>query len=318
MLGTHNSYHVRPEDRKVVPTEPANYAHPPLDVQLSSQGVRSLELDVFDQPGLPVFHSIMVDQFANCPDLRSCLRTVDRWSRRNPGHLPISIFVELKAPPASANPKVQRKIDAYARRHGLRKWDAASVDRIDRLVKSVFGWTLLTPDAVRGRHRTLRDAIVRVGWPTLRAVRGKVFVVLNAREKLLDAYRRGAPSLQRKSMFVVSSPEQPSAAVISRDEPDGPVFRALVRRHFLVRTRADAEGVEARDDDHTRAAVAFASGATMVATDYPVPDPAVSPKFRVDLPGRVVARCDPVTAPAYCTEAVLENERLLKRHPPHG
>jgi hypothetical protein len=306
MLGTHNSYHVRPTDRRVAPTEPANYTHPPLDVQLSRQGVRSLELDVFDQPGIPVFHSIMVDQDANCPDLRSCLRIVNRWSRKHPAHLPISIFVELKAPPYSSNPKVQRTIDRYEAAHRLRKWDGKGIARIDRLVRHVFGRTLLTPDAVRGRHHTLRDAIVRDGWPTLGKVRGKVFVVLNTSADLLDVYRKGAPSLQKKAMFVVSSPEEPSAAVISRDEP-ATDFRTLAKEHFLVRTLADAEGVEARDGDLKRAETAFRSGATVVATDYPVPDPAVNAKFRVTIPGATVARCNPVTAPRDCNDADLEH-----------
>jgi hypothetical protein len=313
MLGTHNSYHVRPTDRRVAPTEPANYAHPPLDVQLSRQGIRSLELDVFDQPGIPVFHSIMVDQDANCPDLRSCLRTVNRWSRKHPAHLPISIFVELKAPPYSSNPKVQKTIDRYAAQHHLRKWDGNGIARIDQQVKHVFGRTLLTPDAVRGRHHTLRDAIVRDGWPTLGKVRGKVLVVLNTSEDLLDVYRKGAPSLQKKAMFVVSSPEEPSAAVISRDEPVTDDFRTLAKEHFLVRTLADAEGVEAREDDLKRADTAFGSGATVVATDYPVPDPTVNAKFKVAIPGAVVARCNPVTAPRDCDDRDLEHLKIAGR-----
>jgi hypothetical protein len=230
----------------------------------------------------------------------------------------VSVFVELKPPPTSHNRTVRRAINAYVRRHDLRKWDATAIGRVDRVVKEVFGRTLLKPDDVRGRHRTLRDAVVHDGWPTLGRVRGKVFVVLNAEEKLRDVYRKGAPSLQRRSMFVVSSPQDASAAVISRDEPNPAEFRRLVREHFLVRTRADAEGLEARDNDHARATMAFASGATMVATDYPVPDPAVNASFVVRLPGRVVARCNPVTAPKACTDSVLENPKALRERPTRG
>src|SRR6478672_7677443 len=68
VLGTHNSYHMLP-DRPVLPTEAANYAHPPLDVQLAEQRVRSLEIDVFNEPQIPVLHSIMVDEQSNCPRL---------------------------------------------------------------------------------------------------------------------------------------------------------------------------------------------------------------------------------------------------------
>jgi hypothetical protein len=109
----------------------------------------------------------------------------------------------------------------------------------------------------------------------------------------------------------VSEPQDPSAAVISRDEPDMRTFEALVKDHFLVRTRSDAEGVEARDDNMKRASTALESGATIVATDYPVPDPEIGP-FVVDLPGKVVARCNPITAPKPCRSEWLENPPGLR------
>ena len=85
-----------------------------------------------------------------------------------------------------------------------------------------------------------------------------------------------------------------------------------MRDHFLVRTRSDAEGVEARDDDLKRATTALESGATIVATDYPVPDPEIG-TFAVDLPGKAVARCNPITAPKPCRSAWLENPAGLRR-----
>ena len=57
-------------------------------------------------------------------------------------------------------------------------------------------------------------------------------------------------------------PDEPSAAVISRDMPDVAGFAPLVKANFLVRTRADADAVEARANDLTRATATFASGAT--------------------------------------------------------
>ncbi len=111
MLGTHNSYHLRP-DREVAPTEPANYEHPPLDVQLEDQGIRSLEIDAYDGPDLPVFHSLIVDDRSTCPTLAECLDIVATWSKRNPGHVPLVLFVEPKALPTNTNPDIQAVIDA--------------------------------------------------------------------------------------------------------------------------------------------------------------------------------------------------------------
>ena len=274
-------------------------------MQLGTQGVRSLELDVFDEGALPVFHSIIVDDQSNCPTLEACLRTVDTWSRANPGHLPITIFVEPKPIPTNANPTAQQVIDNYVAQHGLRNWDATGLAEIDATVKSVFGRTLLTPDAVRGKRSTLRAAVLKTGWPTLAKARGKVVVVLNARDAVAAAYTTGAPSLQGKAMFMVGAPTDAWAAVISRDAVTPKAFTALVKQHFVVRTLADVDSKEARANDPTRANAAIASGATIVATDFPVADPAIGP-YVVDLPGTAVARCNPVTAPKRCKDSALE------------
>jgi hypothetical protein len=311
VLGTHNSYHLRP-DRPILPTEPANYAHPPLNVQLARQHVRSLEIDVFDEPAIPVMHSIIDDEHSNCPRLAACLRTVAAWSKANPGHLPVTIFIETKAVPGSRSRTIRQLIRLYAAGHSLTNWNGAGLARIDATVKRVFGPMLLTPDEVRGGRATLRDAILHDGWPTLQETRGKVLVVLNSGRELGAIYRKGAPSLQHKSMFVVSEPRDPSAAVISQDVPDEQEFVALVKEHFLVRTRSDAEGVEARADNVERATTAFTSGATIVATDYPVPDPSVG-RFTVHLPGNEAARCNPITAPKDCRSADLENAAGLRQ-----
>jgi hypothetical protein len=309
MLGTHNSYHVRP-NRTIAPNEPADFEHPPLDVQLEQEGIRSFELDAFDSPTFPVMHSLFVDEGSTCPTLAECLHTVDGWSRRHPGHVPLILFVEPKALPVNADPAVQAIIDAEVAKRGLASWDAAALDRLDTLVRDVFGPTLVTPDEVRGKHATLRDAIRDDGWPTLGATRGGVLVVLSSTGVERDLYLAGAPSLQGRAMFVPSSPGDPYAAIVKRDTPQPGAFPRIVRQGFLVKTRADAEGVEARADDHSRAATALASGATVVATDYPVPDPKVGP-YVVDLPGTAVARCNPVTAPSWCRDRDIENARGL-------
>jgi hypothetical protein len=86
-----------------------------------------------------------------------------------------------------------------------------------------------------------------------------------------------------------------------------------VGRNFLVKTRSDSDAVEARAGDLTRATSALASGANVVATDYPVSDPTIGP-YVVDLPGTATARCNPVTAPTWCRDRDVENARGL-RHP---
>jgi hypothetical protein len=56
---------------------------------------------------------------------------------------------------------------------------------------------------------------------------------------------------------------------------------------------------------------ALASGAQFVSTDYPVPDPLIDPEFSVGLPGGVVARCNPLITPDWCSDTDIEDPALL-------
>jgi len=79
----------------------------------------------------------------------------------------------------------------------------------------------------------------------------------------------------------------------------------LVRQGYLVRTRSDVPGEEAITGDTTRREATFTSGAQYVSTDMYRPDPTLGSDFVVELPGDVVAICNPVTARDSCTEADL-------------
>jgi len=78
----------------------------------------------------------------------------------------------------------------------------------------------------------------------------------------------------------------------------------------LVRTRADADTVQARTDDTTMRQAALTGGAQFVSTDYEVPDPRFGP-YVVKIPGGTPARCNPVTAPPACRPTDIENPRYL-------
>jgi hypothetical protein len=78
-----------------------------------------------------------------------------------------------------------------------------------------------------------------------------------------------------------------------------------------VKTAADADAVEARANNLTRATTALASGAQVIATDYPVPDPTIGP-YVVQFPRSAIARCNPVTAPKWCRTRDIENRKGLR------
>ncbi len=150
-------------------------------------------------------------------------------------------------------------------------WTAARMDALDREIRSVFRRReLMMPDDVRGNRRSLRVAVRRDGWPTLARTRGKVMFVMANREPYRSRYLAGHPSLRNRVLFTNSKPTRPDAAFIEANDPRGAGarrIRRLVHRGFLVRTRADADTVEARVNDTARARRALASGAQWVSTD---------------------------------------------------
>jgi hypothetical protein len=68
----------------------------------------------------------------------------------------------------------------------------------------------------------------------------------------------------------------------------------------MVRTRADADTVQARSGDTRQQEAAWASGAHFVSTDYPFPDDRFGTGYVAAVPGDGVARCNPVSASRLC------------------
>jgi hypothetical protein len=122
-----------------------------------------------------------------------------------------------------------------------------------------------------------------------------------------DAYRAQVPDLADRSVFVDVPETDPDAAVMVVNDPVGSAdrIRELVEAGFIVRTRADADTVQARTGDTTQRDAALASGAQYVSTDYVWPDDRFGTGYVVDLPGDGAARCNPVTAPRRCARADL-------------
>src|SRR5512132_4032810 len=165
VLGSHNSYHIRPLE----PLWPAllnflsifyqiDYTHIPLDQQFSTQGVRQIELDVWadpqgglyanrnvmkevnlptasgvpqlDLPGFKVLHIADVDFQSTCFTFVECLQTMKAWSDAHPGHLPIAVLIEAKddATPDFLN-------DGFVTPVPL---DSAQFDALDAEIRSVL------------------------------------------------------------------------------------------------------------------------------------------------------------------------------------
>ena len=331
VIGTHNSYHAgltEPGKAMLRARNPAavdglDYSHPSLTRQLDA-GARQVELDVFADaqggryakplaaaapgappfdtqglmrlPGFKVLHVQDLDYVSTCQPFAGCLRELRAWSRAHPRHAPLFVLVETKAGKIASDPPltVPEPIDR------------AALDRLDAEIRSVFpAAELVTPDDVRGRQDTLEAAVLAGGWPTLEVARGKIVFLLDQRTNG-PAYLEGHPALRGRVAFTNAEPGRPDAAFVERNEGSAEEIADLVRRGYLVRTRADADTRQGRTGDTSRRDTALRSGAQLVSTDYPAAEPARWTGYSVSLPGGVAARCNPVNAPATCADAAVE------------
>ncbi len=341
VIGTHNSYHAGfapsearlMQQRNLKAFESLDYSHQPLDRQFDA-GVRQIELDIYadskggrfahpaittmtaqvhlppdppldpdhllDRPGFKVMHVVGIDQRSTCLTFVACLTTVHAWSQAHPGHLPLFILVETKEDKPGETPK------PYA--VATEPFTAAVLNALDTEILSVFSASeIITPDVVRGSHRTLPEALTDSGWPSLAQARGRVLFLLD-QASVTPAYTQDHPALRGRVLFTNAVPGTPDAAFVEQNDGTPAQIDALVRQGYLVRTRSDEPTAAARANNTSRRDLALSSGAQMLSTDYPASEPARWPgHYQVAFPGSPVARCNPVNKPALCRDTLLES-----------
>ena len=320
-VGSHNSYKLAIPTLEMAALSRASkeaadaldYFHAPLAEQLDL-GMRQLELDIFydpegglysdpylpaaipsigrrynvpdmDKPGFKTMHVQDIDQRSLCPLFTQCLEQIKAWSNTHPDHTPLLILINAK----------QDKIPLDEAVVPL-AFTPEAFDALDAEIRSVFTEdVLLTPDDVRAGAPTLREGVLQNGWPKYENTRGKILFALDERPEVISVYERGHTSLEGHAMFVNSVSELADhAAYYTINDPlkDADQIRKAVASGFLVRTRADADTVEARTNDTVRREAAFTSGAQYISTDYYVPRKKFS-DYSVRLPGDHVTRCRP-------------------------
>jgi hypothetical protein len=333
VIGTHNSYHaglapgeaalLRRQQRLLY--QAIDYRHPPLDQQLTA-GVRQIELDIFpdpqggrfthppvtspaasagpnfdpegetQKPGFKVMHLQDFDQRSTCLTLVHCLAIVRTWSRQHPKHLPVFILVECKT----------ARITAPSGGVTFESMTPVLFDALQGEILSVFPpGEIITPDQVRGAHATLLEAISAGGWPTLAAARGKVIFLLDNLD-LASVYDQGNGALRGRILFPDTTPGTPDSAFVEVNNGPRGKIEALVRQGYLVRTRADADTIEARTGSTFRRDEALASGAQLVSTDYPASEPAAWTGYSVSFAQGSMARCNPINQPPACRNDLLK------------
>ena len=331
-VGTHNSYHAGLTDKVMALVKGAapkawqglDYVHGPLADQLND-GARALELDLaydpvggryahpagariaglpddpayvaeMSKPGLKVLHIQDIDYRSVCITFVECLTIIRDWSRAHPDHVPILITMNTN----DEKTRVPGGVDELP-------FDEAAYDALDKEIASVFSpRELITPDDVRGDYPTLREAVLKHGWPTLGAARGKFLFALDEGSRHIAAYRGARRTLEGRILFVNVDENQPDSAYLTLNEhADDARIAADVKAGFIVRTRADADTLEARSNDVTRRDDAFRSGAQYVSTDYMRPDTRLS-GYQARLPNGAIAVCNPQREPERCAGLPIE------------
>ena len=296
VIGSHNSYKklIDPKLFKMLQRADSvnmtkiDYSHVSLSEQLNL-GISALEIDVYadakggkyahpkgldwapgqqpydtagvmKQPGFKAFHIQDIDFRSNCPTFKLCLQELKKWSAAHPRHNPVFVTMNAKDEPIN--------------RPGFTVPEAftpAVFDALDQEIAQYLGPELLiTPDQVRGKYATLEEAVLHKNWPTLKAAKGKFIFVLDERGPKQIAYQQGHPSLKGRLLFTDSEPGTPEAAIrIMNDvKRDLAAIKMLVGKGYIIRTRADSDTREARNNDRSSFEAAMRSGAQIISTDY--------------------------------------------------
>jgi hypothetical protein len=258
-----------------------NYSHATLYDQLDTQGVRSLELDLHlsrDGKRLEVYHIAALDGRSTCMDFEQCLKEIRNWSDAHADHVPLSIWIEVKDVTGGRKIKNLRRIENAIRRH--------------------VGDRLITPDDVKGGYGSLREAVVRRGWPSLGEVRGKMmFVLLNKKGRHTRNYTRNYTSLDGRLMFAKAAADQldmPWAVLTHLSATRAKAMQEALEKGFIVVATACRAGMQ-DEECFARRDAAIHHGAHIIKDDFPAKRP--DRDYWLEFPNENPIQCNPVTAP---------------------
>lgn len=322
VIGSHNSYKkaILPEvysylserdSMKFLPR--IQYEHIPIPEQLDL-GLRNLEIDVYadskggkyahpkildlvkttqpfdpekkmSKPGFKMIHITDIDYQTWYYTLEDCLKDLKKWSDAHPDHDPVFITLEPK--------------DGKANSFGTEPehYTPPLFDDLDNELKKYLGKNkIITPDDIRGNYKSLNEAVLHKNWPKVKDAKGKFLFVLDNNSENRDLYAKDHPSLKGRMVFTNSDPGTPESAVLLLNEPqkDLSKIQDLVKQGYIIRTRADADTMEARSEDYSRFEKAKESGAQIITTDYYLPSKLFKSGYRIGFDNNSYERKNPV------------------------
>ncbi|MBB5637435.1 hypothetical protein HDE68_003350 [Pedobacter cryoconitis] len=294
VIGSHNSYkkaidsHLfeKIKQKDSVSASKIDYEHISVTAQLD-MGLRNLEIDVYadskggkyahprgldwvkdqapydvnkemEAPGFKVFHIQDLDFRSDFLTLKGGLEKLKQWSDAHPDHTPIFITLEAKDD--------KMKGEGYS---DPEPFNAELFNQLDQALLAGLGKNkIITPDQVRGNYKTLAAAVSRDNWPTLKQARGKFLFILDQKGEKMELYIKGHPSLKGRVLFANAEAGRPEAGMMIINNAKDPLIPQLIKKGYIIRTRADSDTQEARNNDRSNFDAACASGAQIITTDY--------------------------------------------------
>jgi hypothetical protein len=294
VIGSHNSYKqaIDPALFKAfqlmdsVSASKIDYEHIAFNEQLDL-GLRNLEIDVYadekggkyahpkgldwvknqapydlsgemKEPGFKIFHIQDLDFRSSALTLKDGLQQLKKWSQAHPDHTPVFITLEPK--------------DDTIKKAGFsppEKFTAQTFDELDQVILNNLGAEhLITPDQVRGKFKSLEEAVLHGNWPTLKSAKGKFIIVLDAKGEKRESYIKDHPSLKGRIIFANADPGTPESAFMIRNDAKSAEIPLLVKKGYIIRTRSDSDTQQARNNDRSYFDAACNSGAQIISTDY--------------------------------------------------
>ncbi len=309
IIGSHNSYRKKidkdifsflltlqgalPDNLQI---KELDYTHIPLLDQFYDYGIRQIELDIYldpqggrfynrkgndfvyrpiaseiealKKPGIKIMHIPDIDFETHYITFIDALQEIKDFSLKNPNHIPIYILLEMK----------KESVADYLPSFGFTEtleWTSAYFDAMETEILQVFSEdNIIKPDDIRKNSSTLNAGLLQNGWPTIGDSRGKVMFLFSNSKEQNTIYKNGANSLENKLCFTNAEIGDDDAAFLMYNNPKTHLesIKDLVEQGYLIRTRADAGTLEARNNDFTKFNAALESGAQFISTDYYKPD----------------------------------------------
>ncbi|MBR5561661.1 MAG: hypothetical protein IKW12_00765 [Clostridia bacterium] len=225
-------------------------------------GLRSFELDIetFDRDGDVSFtcmHSPYFEMSTSCYDFSLALKEISMWSDNNPDHLPITIIIEPKR--------------VFIPLENMEYFNLEYALALDEVLKEGLGEKLFTPADMLRDYESFGEMRAADDWCKVRDMLGKVVVLLHdcgVTEDYIDIDE----SVKTQAMFPMLRErdiDRDCTSFIICNNP-GKLLEikgeVIDEKKIMVRTRADEFGKINKKNLED----AFASGANIISTDYPV------------------------------------------------